>query len=426
MGFSKDLILSNTSLSNHSRQLLAQAFDINPNDRAALSACCAAILDLQNSWNPNEKDPIGHLAKCFADELDTPFYARHKSPEGEHFEAEYGQSHQTSYALATSSGEAAISLIIQGLSKTGDTLLVSEKLFGTSKNNFKLSQSIDGRKVIFVDLHDFSAWQKNIGRYKPAFIFVESPSNPLAELADIRHLKILLNSSNNFEKTKLIVDSTYAPAPLYQPLALGADIILESATKFIDGQTRVTGGIIATKDEALFEELFRIRNAKGYNQVGFNALSLSYNLRSLNDRVIKQSHNALTIAKYLHQHPKIEQVFYLGLPNHAQHMLAKKDFVHDAQQQIIGYGSMLAFTVKGDEAFTRRVGNSMNIDVRVNLGSIKTILTHPFSSTHSPARLTIAEVKAAGVVPNLLRLSIGLEPPENILEKIEFGLKQAQ
>ena len=257
-----------------------QEFSIE--DRPKLAALCATLLKLENSWNFGDKHPSSFLEGCFSGEIDQPFYARHKHPEGEHLEKIFAKLHHSDHALATVSGEAAISLIIQSLTQAGDVILVSEKLFGTSKNNFKLAAAQDGRILKFLPLNDLKQWQHSINEYNPKMIFVESPSNPLAELADIESLKAALSQ----HATHLVVDSTYAPAELYQPLSLGADIVIESATKFIDGQTRVTGGLIGLNDKLAWEHLFKVRNAKGYNQVSFNALSLDYNLRSLKERIL--------------------------------------------------------------------------------------------------------------------------------------------
>ncbi len=390
---------------------------IDQDDRAEMAALCGTLLELQNSWNfaqGNTQENLGpckFLEQCFAGEANSPFYARHKHPEGEALERIYARMHQCNYALATVSGEAAISLMIQALTKTGDHILVSEKLFGTSKNNFKLSATQDGREVTFVSLHDFEQWQSLLTRFQPKMVFVESPSNPLAELADIEKLRDLIKET----RTLLVVDSTYAPATIYQPLVLGADLVIESATKFIDGQTRVTGGLLATKNKSHWEALFKVRNAKGYNQVSFNALSLTYNARSLSERVLKQSKTALLVAKALSEHPKVEQVHYLGLDNDPQHQLA-------ARVLSGGFGSMISFRVKGGLSETQSIADATGFLVRANLGSIHTIITHPITSTHSKARLSEDEIISAGVTPNLLRLSVGLEPAEVIIHRLSQAL----
>jgi O-succinylhomoserine sulfhydrylase len=398
--------------------LISKEYDIDLNNKPALATVCASLLELKNCWNEDLKDPIGHLEKCFDGVIDSPFYARNKSIEGEEFEYHYAKSHHADYALATSSGEAAISLAIQSLSKAGDTILVSEKIFGTSKNNFKITESQDGRKIVFITLHDLELWEQQIKKYHPKIIFLESPSNPLAELADLRQLKALANQYDSI----LIVDSTFAPAPIYQPLSLGVDIVLESATKFIDGQTRVTGGVLATNSQQWFNEMFRVRNAKGYNQVGFNALLLQYNMLSLETRIVEQSKNAKLIAEMLKAHSKVEKVLYLGLKDHPQHNMAQRDFEKDIDSNIKGFGSIIAFTIQGNLELTKIVGNATGISVRANLGSITSILTHPITSTHSRSRLTVEDINKAGVTDNLLRLSVGLEPSDDIIEKLENGL----
>ena len=397
---------------------IAEHYEIDINDRPALCAVVGSLLKLRNSWNDDSKDPIGHLGKCFAGEIATPFYARHKSPEGEAFEANYAQLHNAKFALATSSGESAISLVIQALTQAGETILVSEKIFGTSKNNFKITQEQDGRKIVFTTLHDLEAWEEKLKTYRPKLIFLESPSNPHAELADIKSLQRLAKEYDAL----LVVDSTYAPGIIYQPLKLGADVVLESATKFIDGQTRVTGGVIAINNQQWFDKLFRVRNAKGYNQVSFNALSLLYNLRSLEKRILTQSQNASQIATALKLHPKVEKVLYLGLNEHPQHHLALADFEKFPNGQVKGFGSMIAFTLNGDLELTKKAGNATGISVRANLGSVNSILTHPITSTHSRARLTPEDINAAGVTDNLLRLSVGMEAANTIIQKLEKGL----
>nr|VFK01937.1 MAG: O-succinylhomoserine sulfhydrylase [Candidatus Kentron sp. H]VFK01941.1 MAG: O-succinylhomoserine sulfhydrylase [Candidatus Kentron sp. H]VFK05245.1 MAG: O-succinylhomoserine sulfhydrylase [Candidatus Kentron sp. H] len=397
--------------------VIVKEYKINVNDKQALSAVCGAILNLTNCWNEDEEDPIGHLERCFDGIISDPFYARHKSYEGEAFEESYAQLHCADYAIATSSGEAAISLIVSALTQAGDTILVSESIFGTTKNNFKLIQNNDGRKVIFTELHNINSWEDNIKRNKPKLIFLESPSNPLAELGDIKTIKTLSEKYNSI----LVVDSTFAPAPIYKPLKIGSDIVIESATKFIDGQMRVTGGVLATNNKYWFEDLFKVRNAKGYNQVSFNALLLSHNMKSLEERVLLQSKNALKIALELEKSQYLTEVMYLGLNNHPQHSLAKQDFER-CNDKIKGFGSIIGFKTIGDFDSTKKFGNATMIPVRANLGAISTILTHPISSTHSRSRLTQEDILAAGVTPNLLRLSVGIEEPDDILERIQQGV----
>jgi len=396
------------------KQSICEHFGIQADDRAGLAACCSAMLGLQNSWNSGTEDPSGYLEKCFNDEVDSPFYARHKNPEGIELEQAYAEHHGAKHCLACSSGEAAISLVTQTLTKAGDTILVSERLFGTSQKNFRVSAAQDGREVIFTALHDFDKWSALISQHKPKMIFLESPSNPLAELADVPRFAQLLAAYDTY----LVVDSTYAPASIYKPLSLGAHVLIESATKFIDGQTRVTGGLIVTNDSTINDALFSIRNAKGFNQVSFNALSLLYNLRSLEQRIITQSQHALEIAQALTQLPLLEEVSYLGLDDHRNHHIAKRDLLNNC------FGSMISFRVKGDLKQTQAVANATGFDVRANLGSVKNIITHPITTTHSRSRLSDSDIQAAGVSDNLLRLSVGMEPPGHTIQALTMALSK--
>ena len=358
------------------------------------------------------------LANAFNGKPNHPsFYARHQHDLGIALEQAYAEMHNAKFALATSSGEAAISLALWALTKAGDTILSSEAIFGTTKNNIKSFEEQDGRKIVFVWLHDLNAWEDAIKEHRPKMIFLEAPSNPLAELGPVKELAWLC------EKywVILVCDSTFAPAPIFQPLSLDSNmVVVESATKFMDGAARATWGMIALNDEPTREKLFNFRNKRGSIQTVPNALYLLHRMQTLTDRILKQSANAQDVAQWIQTQQELTNLSYLGLPNNPHHQLAKDSFVKDSMGKVRGFWSMMSFSLEWkSEAQIFEFIEATRLACLANLGQEFSIVTHSYSTTHSPSRLSAEDIRKAWVTPYTIRLSMGVESPQEIQRAIQ-------
>ena len=367
---------------------------------------------------PPWENPAKWLANAFNGQPDHPsFYGRHQHDAGIVLEEEYARMHDAKFALATSSWEAAISLVLGALTKAGDTILSSEAIFGTTKNNIKSFEEQDGRKIIFMWLHDLDAWENAIKKYQPKIIFLEAPSNPLAELWPVGMLAWLC------EKywVILVCDSTFAPAPIFQPLSLDSNVVVvESATKFMDGAARATGGMIALNDEQIREKLFNFRNKRWSIQVVPNALYLIHRMQTLSARILKQSANAQDIAEWIQTQQELTNLSYLWLPDNPQHTLAKESFVKDDVGKVKGFWSMMSFSLEWKtESQIFGFIEATRLACLANLGQEFSIITHSYSTTHSPSRLSLEDIARAWVTPYTIRLSVGTEDPKDIKDALQ-------
>ena len=310
-------------------------------------------------------------------------------------------------AVATSSGMAAILSTCMALLKSGDHVVCSRSVFGTTTVLFARYMQKFGVEVTFVSLSDLSAWQAAL-KANTRLLFLETPSNPLNELVDIRAVADIAHGANAL----LVVDNCFCTPALQVPLSLGADIVVHSATKYIDGQGRCLGGAVAGKKQWMDEVLAFLRTA-GPTLSAFNAWVLLKGLETLGLRMRAHCDNALALAQWLVQQEGIEKVFYCGLPTHPQHELAKK--------QQCGFGGVLSFAVQGDRAAAWRFINATRmVSLTANLGDTKTTIVHPASTTHG--RLSPEEREQAGITENLIRVSVGLEDMADILADMQRGL----
>ncbi len=392
--------------------------------RAALASYGAGELRVANA---TPFRTIAELRNQFAWEEHLSFYARHQHDEGMHLEKQWADLHNGNYGIATVSGEAAISLIVRTFTKAWEGILSSENIFGTSKNNLKRSATHDGRKLEFISIYStIEAWENRVKEMKPKIVFLESPSNPLTDLADIESLAKMLKNhtfkSNDWTiySPKLVVDSTFLPPTLQKPLDLGADFTIDSLTKFASGDNLATWGMIVGKHTDDRELLFSVRNESGNNITAFNSLVLIHGIRTLMERTLNQSYNAQKVAKWLKNQSHIESVRYLWLEDHPQNALARSQFVKDETGKVLGFGNMIAFTVRWDLSATERVADESWIAIMANLGLAENVISHPAGSTHF--RLTPEERKNAGIGDNLLRLSVWIENPGITIEKLQLWL----
>lgn len=346
-------------------------------------------------------------AARFAGELPGNVYSRYTNPTVRTFEERMAALEGAEQAVATASGMSAILAMVMSLCSAGDHILVSRSVFGATVSLFDKYFKRFGVEVDYVPLTDFSAWQ---AAFKPntKLVFVESPSNPLAELVDIAALADLCHERGAL----LAVDNCFCTPVLQRPLALGADIVIHSATKYIDGQGRCLGGVVAGRSEQMKEVVGFLRTA-GPTLSPFNAWVFLKGLETLRLRMQAHCASAQALAEWLEHQPGVQRVYYAGLPSHPQHELARR------QQK--GFGAVLSFEVSGGkEGAWRFIDATRLISITANLGDSKTTITHPASTTHG--RLAPEERAKAGISDSLVRVAVGLEELDDLKADLARGL----
>ena len=334
-------------------------------------------------------------------------YSRFTNPTVAMFEKRLAAMEGAERAVATSTGMAAIMAVAMSFLKAGDHVVCSRAVFGSTVALFEKYISKFGVTVNFVDLTDLDAWKAAI-KPETKLLFVESPSNPLSEIADIRALADIAHENDAL----LAIDNSFCTPVLQQPLKLGADLVVYSATKYLDGQGRALGGAVVGSHQ-LLEEVFGYVRTTGPSMSPFNAWVFLKGLETLRLRMKAHSESAQKIAEWLHQHDKIEKVFFAGLVDHVGHDLAKK------QQK--GFGGIVSFVVKGGrEAAWKVIDHTQFISITGNLGDAKSTITHPATTTHG--KLSDEAKAAAGIAEGLIRLSVGLEDVDDIIADIQRGL----
>ncbi|TCM64501.1 O-succinylhomoserine sulfhydrylase [Acinetobacter calcoaceticus] len=334
-------------------------------------------------------------------------YSRFTNPTVAMFEKRLAALEGAERAVATSSGMAAIMAVAMTFLKTGDHVICSRAVFGSTVALFEKYICKFGIAVDFVDLTDIAAW-KNALRPETKLLFVESPSNPLIEIADITALAELAHGNGAL----MAIDNTICTPILQQPLKFGADLVVYSGTKYLDGQGRALGGAVVGSSK-LLEEIHGYVRTTGPSMSPFNAWVLLKGLETLRLRMREHSANAAKLAEWLKGHPKVEKVYFSGFEDHPGHQLAKK------QQK--GCSGIVSFKVQGgrEQAWTV-IDHTQFISITGNLGDTKTIITHPATTTHGKLS---AEVKqAAGIEEGLIRISVGLEDIDDIIRDLKRGL----
>lgn len=334
-------------------------------------------------------------------------YSRYTNPTVANFEQRLAKMEGADDAVGTASGMAAILSTMLTLLQSGDHVVCSVNVFGTTTSLFNNYLAKFGVAVTFVGASDLQQWQQAI---TPAtkLLFLETPSNPLAEVADITALAALAKRHN----AKLVVDNCFCTPALQLPLALGADIVIHSATKYLDGQGRCLGGAVVGSQADI--DLVRgfLRTA-GPSMSPFNAWVFLKGLETLRLRMEAHSANALRVAQWLQQQAKVDRVYYAGLPDHPSHALAK--------QQQRAFGGVVAFEVSGDQAAAWRcIDGTRILSITANLGDAKTTIVHPATTTHG--RLSDAQREEAGIRRNLIRVAVGLEDVDDIIADLARGL----
>ncbi|MBL8395225.1 MAG: O-succinylhomoserine sulfhydrylase [Candidatus Accumulibacter sp.] len=346
-------------------------------------------------------------AARFSGEEEGNVYSRFTNPTVAAFQDRLAALEGAEACIATASGMSAILSLIMALCSAGDHIVASNGLFGATQQLLGTILPRFGIQTSFVSQTDVAAWQAAM-RPETRLFFLETPSNPLTEIADIPALARLARARG----VLLAVDNCFCTPILQRPLDLGADLVVHSATKFLDGQGRVLGGAVAGP-RRLTDEVFRFLRTAGPTLSAFNAWVLLKGLETLQIRIETQSSRALQLARWLEEHSRVARVHYPGLPSHPQFDLARR-------QQHSG-GAIVSFTVKGGRPEAWKVIDSCRLlSITANLGDTKTTLTHPASTTHG--RITPEQRAAAGIGEDLLRIAVGLEAVTDLQNDLERGL----
>ena len=348
-------------------------------------------------------------AQSFNSEIEANVYSRYTNPTVRSFEQRLALMEEGEQAVATSSGMAATLAVVMALLESGDHIICSRDVFGSTRVMMDKYITKFGVKVSYVPLTDVQAWQSAVKSNTKMF-FCETPSNPLSEIADIQALGQIAKQSNSL----LVVDNCFCTPVLQKPLGLGADIVVHSATKYIDGQGRALGGAVVGSAE-LMDQVQGFLRAAGPTMSPFNAWVFLKGLETLSVRMKAHSANASELANWLAQHPKVSKVYYAGLPDHPGHSLAKK--------QQTDFGAVLSFTVDGGKkAAWRVIDATQMLSLTANLGDAKTTIVHPATTTHG--RLSAEDLQEANIQDGLIRIAVGLEDIADIKNDLELGLAQ--
>jgi O-succinylhomoserine sulfhydrylase len=335
-------------------------------------------------------------------------YSRFTNPTVRMFQDRLAALEGAEACVATATGMAAITTMVFGLLKQGDHLVTARGVFGTVVPLLDQIAKKFGIETTWIDPTDLDQWKRAI-RPNTKLLYAESPSNPVLEVVDIPALSAIAKQAG----AVLAIDNAVASPALQQPIKLGADLVVHSATKYIEGQGRVLAGAIAGRADLVGGPLFGFVRTAGPAISPYNAWTCLKGMETLGVRMRGHCVNALEVARWLESHPNVERVIYPGLESHPQHALAMK-------QQAAG-GAVLSFVVKGGRAAAWKVIDSVElISNTANFGDVKTTICHPATTTHQ--RLSPAEREASGIVEGLVRLGVGLEDPSDIRADLERGL----
>ena len=349
-------------------------------------------------------DSAEQAANRFANEEEGNIYTRFTNPNVQAFEDRLADLEEAESCIATASGMSAIFATLMGLLKAGDHIVASRDMFGTTIVLLNTIVNKFNIEVTFVDLPDIDSWRNSVQTNTKIFL-LETPSNPLGDVVDLALLSALSKEHNIL----LAVDNCIMTPALQKPLNLGADLVIHSATKYIDGQGRCLAGAVAGRKEHI-DEIRGFCRATGPTLSAFNAWVMLKGLETLSLRMKAHCDNAIKLAEWLQNQGFVQKVHYLGLQSHPHHNIAK------AQQS--GYGGIVSFEVKGGkkEAF-RIINNTEMISITANLGDTKSTITHPATTTHN--RLTEDERRKSNISDNLVRISVGLEDITDIIADLK-------
>lgn len=395
---------------------------MSTHDYSEWSAETAAIRAFQHRTHEQEHvDPLymtssfvyGSAAEAmrkFSGEEEGNVYARFHNPTVQLFEKRLAAMEGGEQCVATSSGMSAILSLALGLLKSGDEILASSALFGSTVGLFRNYLEKFGITIRFIPATDVvnpDAWASAITP-KTRLLFAENPSNPLATLIDVQAVADVAHRHDAL----LVIDNCFCTPVLQQPLALGADIVVHSATKYIDGQGRAIGGAVVGRREHM-QEIFNVVRTCGPCLSPFNAWLFIKGLETLSLRMKAHCEQAAALAEWLEAHPAVAKVYYCGLPSHPQHELAKR--------QLKAFGAVIGFEVNGGrKAAWSVIDSTQMLSITGNLGDVRTTITHPATTTHG--KLTNEQRIAAGIDEGLIRVAVGLEGLEDIKRDLARGL----
>lgn len=346
-------------------------------------------------------------AARFKGELPGPIYARFTNPTVQMMEARLAALEGAERCVAFASGMAAILATVMGLMKAGEHVVASRSIFGSTVQLFSNILGRFGVETTYVSPTDPAEWRAAV-KPNTRLFFVESPSNPLTEVSDIRALAAIAHEAGAW----LAVDNCFCSPALQKPLELGADIVIHSATKYLDGQGRVLGGAVLG-EKTLMDGVYTFLRTAGPTLSAFNAWVILKGLETLSLRMDAHSRNALALAQWLEAQPQVSRVLYPGLPSHPQHALAMA-------QQKTG-GGIVAFELEGgQDAAWKLIDATKLLSITANLGDTKSTITHPSSTTHS--RMTAEQRAVAGISDGLVRVAVGLEAVADIQADLARGL----
>jgi O-succinylhomoserine sulfhydrylase len=347
-------------------------------------------------------------AARFSGEQPGNIYSRFTNPTVRTFEQRLAALEGAECCVATASGMSAILATCLGLLKAGDHIVSSRSIFGTTTILFNNYLAKLGIETSFVDLVDLGSWQAAI-RPETKLFFLETPSNPLTEIVDIKALSVIAHEHDIL----LAVDNCFCTPALQRPLELGADIVIHSATKYLDGQGRCVGGAVLGSKDIVGTGVYGFLRTAGPTMSAFNAWVFLKGLETLSLRMKAHSANALELATWLEQQDAVERVYFPGLASHPQHELAKR--------QQSDFGGLLSFELKGGkEAGWRLIDSTRMVSITANLGDTKTTITHPATTTHG--RLTVEERQQSGIADGLIRVSVGLESVDDLKKDLLRGM----
>jgi len=353
-------------------------------------------------------------ARRFAGEEDGYIYSRFSNPTVASMEQRLAALEGMEACVGTASGMGAILLLCMGLLKAGDHVVCSRSVFGSTIKLLGTEFARFGVETTFVSQTDVAEWKAAV-RPTTRLFFAETPTNPLTDVCDIRALADIAHNAGAL----LAVDNCFCSPALQQPARLGADIVIHSGTKYLDGQGRVVAGALCASEALVRKTFIPVMRSAGISLSPFNAWVVLKGMETLGIRMEAQSRRALDLAQWLEAHPKVERVYYPGLKSHPQHELAM------AQQSGMG-GAVLSFDVKAPDAAEARrrafhvIDTTQLMSVTANLGDVKTIITHPGTTSHG--RLTEDQRQAAGIRQNLVRVAVGLEHLDDLKADLSRGL----
>lgn len=347
-------------------------------------------------------------ARCFNGESNGYIYTRLGNPTINVFERMVAELEKGFGGIATSSGMGAVSTVYMALLNKGDHIISSDAVYGPSRGLMEDHFSRFGVESTYTDTSDIENIKKAI-RQNTKVLYIESPANPTIAISDLKACSELAKKHNLI----MVVDNTFSSPYLQRPLEFGADVVLHSITKFINGHADVVGGVIVAKTEALYKRIRSLMTAMGCNMDPHQAYLVIRGLKTLSIRIERAQQNAMKIAEFLEKNPKIEWIKYPGLKSHPQHELAKK--------QMDGFGAMISFGLKGGLEAGKVLMNNVKLAIlAVSLGGVETLIEHPASMTHS--KVSAEDKKKAGITDGLVRLAVGIEDVEDLIADLEQAL----